>query len=182
MHFFRSGYSTPLYGRGSAEINVVLGWEQEKLKYWHIMNHSFLFSIKTSCSPSLFFSLITIPLYSNYIFWGYLHYFHSSPKLQTFLPFIDDCFALFSFPLVGSRNNPPLSQDPLPVGRHSDWPAWWPLHSGEASQEQTEANHPWDSREARSWPQGSQICGVLSFNTGKTDPLVGVRCVFECVS
>lgn len=53
---------------------------------------------------------------------------------------------------VGSWNHPPLSQDPVPVGRHSDWPPWWPLHSGEVGQEQTEANHPWDSRKAGSRP------------------------------
>lgn len=74
------------------------------------------------------------------------------------------------FSAVGSWNNSPLSQDPVPVGRHSDRSARRPLHSGEASQEQTEADHPRDGRKARPRPQGGQIRRVLSPNAGKSSP------------
>lgn len=69
---------------------------------------------------------------------------------------------------VGSRDHPPLSKDPVPVGGDSDWSARRPVHHREAGQEQAEAHHSWDGRETGQRPQGRQICGVLSPHAGKT--------------
>ena len=68
--------------------------------------------------------------------------------------------------LVGTGDNAPLPQDPLPAGGHPDRPAGRPLHHREAGQEQAEAHHPRDGGEAGPRPEGGQIRGVLGPHPG----------------
>lgn len=67
---------------------------------------------------------------------------------------------------VGSRDHPPLSKDPIPASWNADWLAGWSLHYRKAGQEQAEAHHSGNSREAGERSQGCEICGMLRPHTG----------------
>lgn len=67
---------------------------------------------------------------------------------------------------MGPRDHPSLSKDALPSSWDSDRPAGRPLHHREAGQEQAEAHHPRDGREAGQRPEGCEIRGVLRPHTG----------------
>ena len=66
---------------------------------------------------------------------------------------------------VGTRDHPPLSQDPLPTSRHTDRFARRRSHNREALKGQAKANHRRISREARTRIEGSKICRVLGSDT-----------------
>lgn len=67
---------------------------------------------------------------------------------------------------MGSWDFAPLPTHTLPVSGHTSGPAGRQQHHWEADKEQTAPSISWEWREAESWAQGCQICGVLCSDTG----------------
>lgn len=78
------------------------------------------------------------------------------------------------FSPVGSWNLSPLPTHPLPVSRHPSGPAGRQQHDREAGKEQTAPPISWGRREAGSWAEGCQICGVLCSDTGTCVPVAAL--------
>ena len=67
---------------------------------------------------------------------------------------------------MGPRDHPSLSEDPVPAGRHPGGLARGRADLREAGQEQAEADHAGDGREAGQGVEGGQVCGVLGTDAG----------------
>ena len=70
------------------------------------------------------------------------------------------------FSPVGSWDFSPLPTHTLLVSGHTSGSAGRQQHDREAGKEQTAPPISWGRREAGSWAEGCQICGVLCSDTG----------------